>query len=184
MGMPEVSYDERRYECPPCGFAGSGYEVLQKSPAEFLIQPHRMYPMTLAEFDRWAAILKAHFPGHGLLAELGSTFVPCTPPEAHQYSRAHDVLYAVRLMRDQDGASRNRPQLSDAEEWLDMMGPNDTLTFEDRRERRLVVRCVATKAFSVDGPEETAARSLSHPRTLDVIREFFHGHSKRRPWFG
>jgi hypothetical protein len=38
-----------------------------------------MYPMTQAAFDHWVAILKANFPDHPRLADLGTGFVPNTP---------------------------------------------------------------------------------------------------------
>jgi hypothetical protein len=52
---------------------------MQQSPHEFLLQPHDMYPMTHADFNHWVAILRADFPDHPCLAELGRGFVPRIP---------------------------------------------------------------------------------------------------------
>jgi hypothetical protein len=42
---------------------------LQKSPPEFFLQPHPLYPMTQEEFDRWHMLLKQHFPDHPKLKD-------------------------------------------------------------------------------------------------------------------
>ena len=74
-----LPYALREYSCSECGNTGTGWKLIRQSPPEFLLQPHDMYPMTQAEFDRWVAILKTHFPDHPLLAELGKTFYPYRP---------------------------------------------------------------------------------------------------------
>jgi hypothetical protein len=76
FGKPELSYEERTYECPTCRVSGAGYTVLDKSPAEFFLQPHRMYPMERKEFDRWVAVLREHIPDYPLLSRLGTTWYP------------------------------------------------------------------------------------------------------------
>ena len=74
----EQRYGEREYKCPTCQYSGSGYQPLAKSPPEFLIQPHPMYPMIQADFDYWVCILRMHFPDHPLLEKLGREFRPNT----------------------------------------------------------------------------------------------------------
>lgn len=68
----ELSYAERVYKCPTCGTMGRGYEVREKSPPEFFLQPHPMYPMSVDEFDRWVAVLRENFPDHPRLRDLGT----------------------------------------------------------------------------------------------------------------
>jgi hypothetical protein len=78
FGRRAKSYEERKYGCHKCGYQGSGYQVLQKSPPQFFLQPHPMHPMTQADFDRWVAILRENFPDHPQLKELGNSFRPNT----------------------------------------------------------------------------------------------------------
>lgn len=78
MGQPERGYEKREYECPTCRYSGPGFQTLAKSPPEFLLQPHPMYPMTQADFDCWVSILRMHFPEHPLLTKLGKEFRPNT----------------------------------------------------------------------------------------------------------
>jgi hypothetical protein len=75
-GLPAKVYVEREYRCYKCLYHGTGYHVIQKSPPEFLLQPHPMYPMTQADFDHWVAILRENFPDHPQLKELGKGFRP------------------------------------------------------------------------------------------------------------
>jgi hypothetical protein len=131
-GMPELSYEERHYTCSACAFTGPGYHVLQKSPPEFLLQPHAMYPMTREDFDHWVGILRTHFPDHPALPKLGQEFVPYSAEQAEEDRRAFEAEHPVAWIRDQDGASRRNPQFDDGAEWLDMMVPDDILTFENR----------------------------------------------------
>jgi hypothetical protein len=72
-GVPE---EPHKYRCPKCGHDGPDHRVLRKSPPEFFLQPHQMYPMTQKDFDYWVAILKEHFPDDRLLAELGKSWRP------------------------------------------------------------------------------------------------------------
>ena len=80
-GGIELAYPERTYACPGCGRSGPGWVVKQQSPAEFLLQPHDLYPMTRADFDHWVVILRTHFPDHPMLAELEKSFFPRIPGE-------------------------------------------------------------------------------------------------------
>jgi hypothetical protein len=57
-----VDYSDRKYKCPKCDYQAAGYNVLQKSPPEFLLQPHRLYPMSKKQFNYWLRILKENFP--------------------------------------------------------------------------------------------------------------------------
>jgi len=72
VGEKELSYEERTYQCPSCGTSGTGYQIGDKSPEAFFLQPHEMYPMSAEEFDRWVAVVREHFPDHPLLRELGT----------------------------------------------------------------------------------------------------------------
>lgn len=76
FGEPELPYEERTYECPACRVSGTGYTVLDKSPAEFFLQPHQLYPMKREEFDRWVAVLREHIPDHPSLRRLGTEWYP------------------------------------------------------------------------------------------------------------
>jgi hypothetical protein len=75
-------YPERIYACGGCGRKGVGWSVRGQAPPELLLQPHELYPMTRADFDRWVEVLRESFPGHPRLAELGTRFFPCTPEDA------------------------------------------------------------------------------------------------------
>ena len=72
IGEKELAYGERTYRCPVCGTNGTCYQVGQKSPPAFFLQPHPLYPMTGEEFDHWAAVLRKNFPDHPLLREVGT----------------------------------------------------------------------------------------------------------------
>jgi hypothetical protein len=72
----EQPYGERTYRCPACRTNGSGYTVGQKSPPEFFLQPHRMYPMSIEEFNHWVAVFREHFPDHPMLKRLGTGWLP------------------------------------------------------------------------------------------------------------
>ena len=60
----DLPYEEREYFCSKCALRGVGFPALQKSPPEFFLQPHALYPMTYQDFKRWHTILKQHFPDH------------------------------------------------------------------------------------------------------------------------
>jgi hypothetical protein len=124
-----LAYGERGYECRACRHAGPGWKVVQQSPPEFLLQPHRLYPMTQEAFDYWVAILKAHFPDHPVLSGLGTTFAPRLPEQVEAMREARARAHPVVEMKDQDGARRAQPDLPTAIEWLEIMEPGDTLTF-------------------------------------------------------
>jgi len=74
-----LPYAERTYGCRHCDNRSIGWKLIQQSPPAFFLQPHEMYPMTQAEFDRWVVILKANFPNHPRLSDLGKKFFPRTP---------------------------------------------------------------------------------------------------------
>jgi hypothetical protein len=57
-------YAEREYSCVGCGARGSGWVLGEQSPPAFFLQPHRLYPMTKADFERWVGVLKTHYPDH------------------------------------------------------------------------------------------------------------------------
>ena len=40
VGEKELDYPERDYACPSCGHRDLGWSVREKSPPEFLLQPH------------------------------------------------------------------------------------------------------------------------------------------------
>ena len=67
----DLPYEEREYACSTCSNRSVGHRVLQKSPPEFFLQPHRMYPMSQADFNYWHGILKQHFPDHPHLKDAG-----------------------------------------------------------------------------------------------------------------
>jgi hypothetical protein len=132
VGGIEETHPERIYRCPACGDARAGWAIRQQSPPEFLLQPHDMYPMTHAQFDYWVAVLRAQFPGHPILRNVGSTFFPRTPEEVAIRQEADARSHPVVEMRDQDGARRHSPDFRDASEWLEMMRPGDVLLFVRR----------------------------------------------------
>ena len=74
-----LPYERREYGCRNCGNKGIGWKLIQQSPPAFFLQPHDIYPMSRGEFERWVSILKANFPDHPRLTELGKTFFPRLP---------------------------------------------------------------------------------------------------------
>jgi len=72
----EPTYEERTYCCPHCRKESTGFQVEEKSPAAFFLQPHSMYSMGQKEFDHWVAVLRQHFPDSPMLAELGKSWYP------------------------------------------------------------------------------------------------------------
>ena len=75
-GGVELSYPERDYFCPHCKRTGPGYAVLQKSPPEFFLQPHPLYPMSENDFAYWVEILRQNFPDDPMLADVYKTWRP------------------------------------------------------------------------------------------------------------
>ena len=45
----------------------------EKSPPEFFVQPHELYPIAPQEFEKWLAILREHFPDNSMLADVGAS---------------------------------------------------------------------------------------------------------------
>ena len=80
IGGKKIPYAIRSYTCPHCHFEGEGYTIVQESPPRFMIQPHRMYPMSKEDFAYWFDILKREFPDSWCL-NPDSNFVPFTPEE-------------------------------------------------------------------------------------------------------
>ena len=188
MGAPEPSFEERTYTCPSCGYSGPGFRVVVASPPEFILQPHPVYPMTQEDFDYWAGILRRCFPDDPHVAELDTSFVPYLPERAAEDRRRFEEQHPVALMRDQDGARRRDPSLTDAEEWLDMMSSGDVLEFHDRTGGRLVVRLRPDSCYQIGraaGDDDVAwkDRARSRDEVLRTIRETFVPSPPRR-WRG
>lgn len=127
-----MAFSRRTYRCSRCAYLGAGWELLRQSPSAFLLQPHRMSPMTQEDFDHWVAILQEHFPDHPALAKLGTEFKPYPPEQFEADRAAHARAYPVSEMRDQDGARRMDPEMKDVVDWLDMMKPGDSLVLRRR----------------------------------------------------
>jgi len=122
IGGIDIDYSERNYQCPNCGYSKAGYNVLQKSPPEFFLQPHPMYPMRQKEFDYWADILKSHVPDHPIIKDLGKGFSPNT-----------QVFLTIlrNLWRSWENWARRKSIVLrvDIEDWLDKRLPDKV---EDR----------------------------------------------------
>lgn len=92
-----IDYSERDYQCFGCGYSGTGYNDLQKSPSSFFLQPHPMYPMKQKDFDYWADILKSNVPDHPSIEGLGKDFRPNTQVLLTKLRiRWGDLRYRVR----------------------------------------------------------------------------------------
>jgi len=76
LGRPELSYGERSYSCPHCTATIAGYRVLRRSPPEFFLQPHGMYPMSVGNFAHWLALFREAFPEDDRLRSLGVFWYP------------------------------------------------------------------------------------------------------------
>jgi hypothetical protein len=76
IGKKELTFAERTYSCPSCRYSGQGYAVLQKSPPEFFMQPHGLYPMSQQDFDQWVDVLKENFPNDPMLDSLNKDWYP------------------------------------------------------------------------------------------------------------
>ncbi len=76
VGDRELSYGERTYRCPLCDAPRTGYQVLQQSPPAFFLQPHDLYPMSVAEFGRWLAVFRMQFPKAETLKAVGISWYP------------------------------------------------------------------------------------------------------------
>jgi len=125
-GVPDkhLSWEQRTYNCR-CSFSGCGWSIRQQSPPEFLLQPHDLYPMTQQAFDYWVGILRAHFPDHPLLSQLGTTFVPRLPSPG-----SSKVANRIIEMRNQAGKSIVCPNGETVDHWLATMQPVSMLTFK------------------------------------------------------
>src|SRR5690242_4864940 len=76
MGEPEPGYPDRLYACTRCHHEGGGYEVLQKSPPEFFLQPHPLYKMSNSDFEYWARIFVENFPDNPMRNRLYKSWSP------------------------------------------------------------------------------------------------------------
>lgn len=76
FGGKELSYPERSYTCRHCGETHTNQTILQKGPPEFFLQPHDLYPMSVADFNHWYAIFAAHFPDDERQERLGIAWYP------------------------------------------------------------------------------------------------------------
>lgn len=61
--------------CSQCG-REAGLRVKEQAPPELFLQPHDLYPMTVAEFAHWFSILRTHFPTDERLATVGVFWYP------------------------------------------------------------------------------------------------------------
>ncbi len=75
----DLPYEKQAYACPYCGRESTGHQVQEKSPPEFFLQPHNMYPMAPQEFGKWLVILREHFPDNRMLTQLGISWYPGKP---------------------------------------------------------------------------------------------------------
>ena len=178
-GGPDPSRGERPYVCAACGYEGPGWHIGRQSPPEFLLQPHALYPMAQEDFDHWVDILRANFPTHRLLAGAGTTFVPYPPQEAAADRAAHAEAHPVAEIRDQDGARRRDPRLSDVAEWIDMMGVGDRLVLHRRDGGSLTFTRGGTgySAARLDaaGAVRTAASELDLQALMELSRAYLNG---------
>jgi hypothetical protein len=69
----DLPYEKRTYPCPHCCRDSAGHQVKEKSPPEFFVQPHELYPIAPQEFEKWLAILREHFPDNSMLADVGAS---------------------------------------------------------------------------------------------------------------
>ena len=77
-GEVNVDYPLRLYLCPSCGCHDPGWDVREKSPSSFFLQPDSSCPMRQGEFDHWCEVLRQHFPDHPTIGAIGVKFRPNT----------------------------------------------------------------------------------------------------------
>jgi hypothetical protein len=186
MGGVERGYPQRVYTCGGCGWDDAGWLVKQQAPSTFLLQPHPMYPMTRADFDHWVAILRANFPDHPCLAELGTSFFPCTPEDAAAAKAAREQEHPVDKLRDQDGAGTNEPTMRHAMERVAIMRPGDSLSFFRRDGGVLAFQRVAAapESFTCRCSDERRrvlleAADLDRQKILTAIERYLGGDVRR-----
>lgn len=92
LGEKELSYAERTYFCPHCRRTSLGFVVRQKSPPEFFLQPHTLYPMSRSDFEYWVAVLRQNIPDATILGNLYTTWYPSG-------SKPRLSSHAARLLR-------------------------------------------------------------------------------------
>ena len=201
IGRPDVPYRERDYACPICGQAGSGWTVLVQSPPEFFLQPHDMYPMTKDEFDRWATILRAHFPDSPFVSRLDlprsdddddlfvshfGRFFPRTPEEA----AARDVLREEIHLRlrghilEMRGSRRRkeRPSEWDLMDGFSLVKPGNPLSLAHEDGSRIEIAAVPDGRFSLiclgsDAQALAEAPALDRDAVRKVMLAYLDGDS-------
>ncbi|MFN7918115.1 MAG: hypothetical protein U0Q55_22410 [Vicinamibacterales bacterium] len=87
VGESERPYEARQYNCPHCASGHIGFRVLRKAPPEFFLQPHSMYPMSVADFAFWLEICREAFPDHHKLRSLGVYWYPGSDHEQQERLR-------------------------------------------------------------------------------------------------
>lgn len=87
VGESERPYEARQYNCPHCASGHTGFRVLRKAPPEFFLQPHSMYPMSVADFAFWLEICREAFPDHHKLRSLGVYWYPGSDHEQQERLR-------------------------------------------------------------------------------------------------
>jgi hypothetical protein len=123
--------------------------------------------MAVEAFDDWVGILRANFPDHHRLSDLGGPFVPATPEEVRARRQAYLRAHPILEMTDQDGARRVLPDLFRAMEWLDVMRAGDSLTFVHTHEGSLRLEGSARGPLSVRRTEP-GGRVIAHHPELSV----------------
>lgn len=79
-----VEYCDRPYRCPNCSRVGIGYQLKRRSPPEFFLQPHGLYPMSTMQFAYWLALYREHFPESERLNCIGVSWYPGREKSRHE----------------------------------------------------------------------------------------------------
>jgi hypothetical protein len=136
--------------------------------------------MSVADFEHWVSILRAHFPNSRFLGELGKTFFPYTPEKAAADRAAWERENPVAEVRDQDGERLVDPDLFHATDWFEVMRPGDSLSFLRRDRGKLQVDEGSAGTFSVRctdarGQVVVERAGLDNRTVLVVIRLYLAG---------
>lgn len=157
-GQPELSYSERSYRCPGCKATMVGYRVLQRSPSEFFLQPHAMYPMSVEDFARWLAVFRQAFPSDDRLRSVGVFWYPGEDYDQwDQLQSAREIgrvaSYRLSLSNKSPDDERVRVCVQGKGEvhfWLDPMVELDCCYFGfDETELQTIRELVAERALDV-----------------------------------
>ena len=199
MGGLDATYEERDYPCPSCGQEGSGWTVLVQSPSSFFLQPHDMYPMTQDEFDRWAAILRAHFPDHPFVANLdvprsdadddlfvhsSRRFFPRTPEEAAARNVLREEIRVAMQghILEMRGSRRRkeRPNEWDLMDGFSLVKPGNPLSLAHEDGSRIEIAAAADGQFSLicfgsDAQALAEAPSLDRDAVRKVMLAYLEG---------